>query len=195
MKKCTIYDFETLGQDPEDSVVLSLAALNYDEDRFGVNSYGYEELLDEVVQIKFDVQEQVTKYKRTINKDTLTWWKGQSEEARKVLIPGPGDVSIDKLHEFMLALEPGSSKKVYTRGNTFDPMFLRSVIRQTGFEDPFKWWTIRDTRSMIDGLAFGNNISDKFIPPQYKDVFVPHAADHDVVMDVMRMQTLVEAVI
>ena len=42
-----IYDFETLGQIPEKSVVLSMGILSYNEDRFLQDEgYTYEEILN-----------------------------------------------------------------------------------------------------------------------------------------------------
>jgi hypothetical protein len=190
---CVIYDFETLGQDQRKSVVLSMAALAFNEERFiSDNPYTYEELLYSAKFIKFNAQNQVSKYNRTIDKDTLEWWSKQPQEARKSLTPSKDDVLLVELYPFIMDLidDPGNVKKVYTRGNTFDPMFLQYLLEDIGKKDPFPWWSVRDTRSMLEGMAYGSDITNKFIPEELKSVFVHHDPIHDISMDVMRLQTL-----
>ncbi len=193
--KCIIYDFETLGQNPKISPALALAALAYDEDKFiDGDGYTYQELLNRVKIIKFDIADQIKNYEKVIQKETMDWWQSQSPEARQILKPTSQDVSITNLEQWLTdnfgSLK--SFKKVFTRGNTFDPIFLMELV---GY-DPFNWWCIRDTRSYIDGMLIGDNtIDNKFIPEQYKDVFIAHDPSHDIVMDVMRMQTLIRAIL
>lgn len=194
---CIIYDFETLGQNQRKSVVLSLAALPFTEARFtSDNPYTYEELLYSAKFIKFNAQEQVGKYGRTIDKSTLEWWAQQPAEARKQLAPSSSDVSIAELHPFIMDLvdRPQDVKKVYTRGNTFDPIFLESLLENIGQKDPFPWWTVRDTRSMIEGMAYGSGLANHFIPEGLEKAFVKHDPIHDIAMDIMRIQTLALAI-
>ena len=190
---CVIYDFETLGKNPRESVVLSMAALPFNEDRFiSDNPYTYEELLNSTKFIKFNAQEQVAVYKRKIDNETLEWWSKQSAEARKSLTPAADDAHLVELYPFIMDLidNPSNAKKVYTRGNTFDPLFLESLLENLGKNDPFPWWNMRDTRSMIEGMSYGANIKNSFIPDDLKPVFVAHNPIHDVSMDVMRIQFL-----
>ena len=195
MNECVIYDFETLSQDQNKGVVISLAILSYTESRFVSNPYTYEELLGDCKKIKFNVEEQVNKYNRTISKETLGWWKQQNAEAQKQLAPSSSDVSIDTLYDFLVEnIDVRNNKKAFTRGNTFDPIFMDSVLRESGKVNPMHWGNIRDTRSFIEGLSFGSKLSNKFIPEGLESKFVPHDPCHDIVMDVMRMQTIVQAV-
>lgn len=195
MNECVIYDFETLSQDQNKGVVISLAILSYSESRFVSNPYTYEELLDNCKKIKFNVAEQVNKYNRTISKETLGWWKAQNKEAQKQLAPSSEDVSIDLLYDFLIGnIDLKNHKKAFTRGNTFDPIFMDSLLKENNRVNPMHWGSIRDTRSYIEGLAFGSTLSNKFIPDGLNEKFVPHDPSHDIVMDVMRMQTLIQVV-
>jgi len=195
MNECVIYDFETLSQDQNKGVVISLAILSYSESRFVSNPYTYEELLDNCKKIKFNVEEQVTKYNRTISKETLGWWKAQNKEAQKQLAPSSEDVSIDLLYDFLIEnIDLKNHKKAFTRGNAFDPIFMDSLLKENNKVNPMHWGSIRDTRSYIEGLAFGSTLSNKFIPDGLNEKFVPHDPSHDIVMDVMRMQTLIQVV-
>lgn len=195
---CIIYDFETLGQQPRESVVLSMAALPFTEARFvSDNPYTYEELLYSTKFIKFKAQEQVSVYKRKIDHGTLEWWGKQPAEARRSLTPSSEDVLLVELYPFIMDLidNPKDAKKVYTRGNTFDPLFLESLLEAIDKKDPFHWWAIRDTRSMIEGMCYGANIQNSFIPEGLERAFVKHDPIHDVSMDVMRIQTLARILI
>lgn len=194
MSECVIYDFETLGLDTRKSVVLSFAILQYTESRFVDSPYTYEELLDSCHYIKFDVEDQVNRFSRKIDKSTLDWWKEQGEEAMKQFKPSSFDKQIDSLFDFIdEKIERKSVKKSFTRGNTFDCMFLEYLMRDTKKPDPFHWSTIRDTRSMIEGMTFGLDVSNSFVPDGLGTKFVKHDPRHDIAMDVMRMQVLAQA--
>lgn len=190
-----IYDFETLSQDGEDGVVLSVAILSFNRKFLHHDYYQYGSLLDQTHYLKFDVNEQVKKYGRKIDRKTLDWWGKQSKEAREVLKPSSEEVSIDRLFPWIVErVMIKDLDRVYTRNNTFDPLFLRSICRQTGYDTPYPFWHIRDTKSVIDGLTWDNDeIKDNFIPEELEEKFVAHDPRHDIVMDVMRLQKLTTA--
>jgi len=188
-----IYDFETLSTQATNGVVVSLAILFYNES-FS-NTYTYEELLANCKCIKFNVEDQVKNYNRVISKDTLDWWAKQSPEARKQLTPSSKDKLISEIDDFLSEhVDFKSLKKCYTRGNTFDPIFMEYIYKDIGKVERIPFWTIRDTRSTIDGMSWGTNLDNKFIPNGLKEKFIAHDPRHDIVMDVMRMQTLAQAI-
>lgn len=194
MSESLIYDFETLSSDGIDGVVLSLAAVSFDEDRYLNNPYTYDELLSLCKYIKFDVEEQVKKYNRKIQKDTLEWWIDRGDLAHEILRQSPQDKSISEIPNFLRGLvsNPRNVKRVYTRGNTFDPIFMTSLFKALNENEPFHWSKIRDTRSMIEGLSWGSGIDNGFLVKGLEDKFVKHHPIHDISMDVMRMQVLVQ---
>jgi hypothetical protein len=196
LNDCLIYDFETLSQKPSNGVVVSLAMINYSMQRFISMPYEYDELLEKAQFIKFNVADQVKSYNRKIEKATLKWWDDQTEEAKAQLKPSPNDRSIADLYNFIVQnTHIHNLKRVYTRRNTFDPIFMSSIMETTGNPEPYDWWLVRDTISFIDGLTIGSDdIRDNFIPDGLKDKFVAHDPRHDVAMDIMRMQTLIQAV-
>jgi hypothetical protein len=196
MNECVIYDFETLGQDQQKSVVVSFAMVTFSEKRYIDDPYTYEELVDSCKYIKFNVEDQVINFGRKINKETLEWWNSQGEEAKKQIRPSKEDRSILEFYEFVINnCECANIKKSYTRGNTFDPMFLQYLMSDTGRQDPFHWRTVRDTRSMIEGMSFGMKLDNGFTPGDLASKFVKHDPRHDVAMDVMRMQLLAQAIL
>jgi len=193
MDNAVVYDFETLSQDPVKGVVISFAMLSFDESRFISKPYLYEELLKNCQMIKFNVDEQVKEYGRSVQQSTIDWWKNQPKEAQYQLKPSTEDVSITELYDFFVENRPDELKKVYTRGNTFDPIFFDFLMKDTDQVTPYPWWTIRDTRSLIDGMAWGSNLNNKFMPADVADKFIHHDPKHDISVDVMRIQALAQA--
>jgi hypothetical protein len=187
--KSLIYDFETLGTNHAESAVVSLAALVFDSSNFNPG-YSYDELLTNTISVKFDVADQVRNYGKKIDPDTLKWWGEQSAEAQKQLKPSTDDMSIGNLKSWITSVaNPDTIDRVYTRGNTFDPMFLATICGG----DPYPHWKLRDTRSVIEGMMlFNTSMKNGFMVPGLEDKFVPHDAKHDVAMDVMRMQFLMQ---
>ena len=195
MDNAIVYDFETLGQDPRTAPVVSLALLNFDTTRFVSNPYTYRDLLDSVKVMKFNVEDQVKNYGKKIEKDTLDWWAKQGAKAQKQLAPMPDDVTIDAFIPWFVAntLE-NKTHKVYSRNNTFDPIFLEQLCKDTDNPLPYNWWSIRDTKSTIDGMTWGHDIKDNFIPEGLETHFVAHDPAHDVAMDIMRLQYLADMI-
>lgn len=192
--KCAIYDYETLGKDPSTLPVLSLAVVEFDTDRFTTNPYSFSELVESCVEFKFDVEDQVKNYGKKIDKDTLAWWGERPKELRDAqLTPTADDLPITALYDIFKEGCEGV-KAIYTRGNTFDPIITEQVMKDIGKPEPYPWWAIRDTRSMIEGMSYGSGLSNKFIPEGLEDKFIAHDPRHDVAMDVMRLQTLAQLI-
>lgn len=190
MTSC-IYDFETLGKDVFTAPAVNLALLKFDESRFIDQPYEFMELVESCSLIKFNVAEQIHTYKRRVELETVEWWEKQDPSLKQMLKPSDKDVSISRLHHILVNdIGIQYCNRVYTRGNTFDPILLKSLLRHCKNEDPVDWWLIRDTRSLIDGMTYGHKINNKFIPKGLEDVFIAHDPCHDISMDVMRIQYL-----
>jgi len=193
MNDCIIYDFETLG-DQYTGVAVSLAILRFNESNYALDPYNYDNLVEDTAYIKFDVEEQVKKFGRKIDKSTLEWWGRQSEEAQQQLKPSPSDVSISNLWNFITEYTQGMDiRRVYTRGNMFDPVLMEKLLYSCDKGIPYPWWNVRDTRSFLDGLLWGSDVDDKFMPDGCAQSFIHHDPRHDISLDVMRMQTVVRA--
>jgi hypothetical protein len=188
-----IYDYETLGQNPLKAAVVCLAALEFDESRFRSEPYTYEELLAQTKFYKFDVESQL-QMNRTICPESIQWWKQLPKSTRALLNPSNEDLSITQIPDIFKELNIGMMDRVYTRGNNFDPVINRSIYDYLNQEEGYRWWTLRDTRSTFDGLTYGHNIKDSFIPEGLESKFEAHNPAHDVVMDVMRFQYLVQLI-
>lgn len=190
-----IFDFETLGKEVITCPALSVAMLSFDTKRFIDNPYSLDELLDNCVFVKFDVAEQVQKYNRKIEPDTLEWWGKQSPEAQESQFkPSANDISIETIYDCFIKEVPEKAT-VYTRGNTFDPILLKSLCNMLGKDEPYPWWSVRDVRSLIDGLSWGTKLKSSFLPPELEGQDLAfHDPRVDISVDVLRIQTLVKAI-
>lgn len=196
--KALIYDYETLGTDVNTCPILTMAALEQiDSDRFITNPYTLEELVDVAGFWKFDVAEQVQKYGRIVNQDTVKWWMALPAEVRDPqLKPKDDDLSITMVPEiFKAGFRKGDL--VFTRGNTFDPMITDSLCAAMN-QDPgelYPFWAVRDTRSYIEGMSYGSNMRNSFMPPDIdKDTVGLHDPRVDIALDVLRIQYVAQAI-
>lgn len=193
-----IYDFETLSQDSLTGVAVDISWLFFDWDRFIENPYTFQELMKACHKSKLSVQDQVENYNYKIQKSTIEWWKSQDKETRKKILPSEQDVDISTfMNDFIVSFPP----KVYyhwTRSNTFDPIFLTRIARDTGNEqkinDLLKYYAIRDTRTYIDSKTNFNYKMNSFVPIKDEEYwnqnFKKHDSSCDIVADVLRLQTL-----
>jgi len=191
MSDAFIFDFETLSQNPIDAAVVSCASLVFSMDVVESNGYTYEELLGKVQFRKFSVKDQVERWNRKIEQSTLDWWAQQSKEARASIKPSPEDYTINTLIPWLESqFNREKNKFVFTRNNTFDPVIVQSISKDFIQPVPYDWWKVRDTKSFIMGLTYGADIKDSFIPPEAEGKYVKHDPRHDVVLDVLRLQTI-----
>lgn len=194
MKKPTlIYDYETLGTDPQKSAVVSIAAIVFDEQRL-INGpiYKYEDLVNESRFFKFDVADQVKHHGRVVEPDTLKWWAKQDKAALAAISPCKSDRSISEFPSWLTTEIIGNIniQKVYSRNNTFDPIFTSAIYKHFDTPVPYKFYVVRDTKSTIDGLAWGSDMRDSFVPYNLESKFIAHDPRHDIAMDIMRLQFL-----
>lgn len=196
MELNTIFDFETLHTDPTCCVVLSLAVIEYAPIKFTNDSYTFEELIKSTKFIKFDVKEQITKYKLKVDNEVIDWWKKQPDEIKDNLVyPLKTDQSIENIAEWLEEnTRIGRSKYVFTRGNTFDPVIMENLFKLTNKKLPYKYFQVRDLRSFIEGICLGTDLRNDFIPPECKNA-QKHNPIHDVCLDVMRLQSLYQHVL
>lgn len=198
MKHCII-DFETMGVDAGNCVVIDMSAFVFDWDRFtSAKPYGFEDVAD-VKKFKFDVKEQVTKYNFTIDPDTVKFWESQPSDVRKNIAPKKTDISIEQFtDDFVDFLIPhGKISYWWSRSNTFDPVILWRLYNAVGknkkIHEYLPHWTLRDTRSWIDAkLDFPKK--NGFCPIEdhelWESTFKHHDSAWDVLADVMRLQCI-----
>lgn len=81
------------------------------------------------------------------SRSAFGWWKGQSEEARTAAFGGRTEPA-KAMH--MLAEYVGTDTCVWGNGAHFDISLLEWLFNQTGVGIPWKFWNVRDMRTVVD---------------------------------------------
>ncbi len=195
-----ILDFETMGLNTYTCPVVNCAFYAFDYDRFTTDPYSFDELTENIQQVKFDVEYQVNKYNYKIEEKAIQFWSSLPKEARKQIKRSDSDVTLeDFASTFLEYLDGKDIRRWWTRANTFDGPILDRIMSDIGMQEqynaklsPFK---IRDIRTYIDA-KFNFNISKtNFIPhdseAEWAKMFVEHDSIHDVAADILRLQKIV----
>ncbi len=125
-------DLETMGTKP-DSAIVSIGVVIFDP---RLNKIG------DKLYLELDWKNQ----DRVIDPGTKEWWKGNSKEAKKAL---HGTLSLEDALEEVAFFLP-SDCKVWGNGATFDISMLENAYDQLDIEVPWKFWNIRDCRTIND---------------------------------------------
>lgn len=180
-------DIETLGY-RENAVVATLSCVPF---VFEENS-SYSDLFLSGFYVKFDVKEQISRYKRAVDPDTVRWWSEQPKEARETsILPHKDDVSmaegLSKLREFIEKSGYSFNKSyVWSRGNYFDFPKIEHMYWQLEEKPPFNTYKARDTRTYIDILT-GSDRGQYELKGGTPEQFVKHHALHDAALDTKRL--------
>jgi len=126
-------DLETMGTTPS-SAIVSIGAVVFDP-RYGKVS-------EKTFYRELDWEDQ----RRAMCPDTLDWWGNQSEEAKSAMY------GMDELEDSLNDLATWLPKdcKVWDNGATFDISMLEDAYRQYKIDIPWKFWNIRDCRTVLD---------------------------------------------
>jgi DNA polymerase III epsilon subunit-like protein len=126
-------DIETMGTVPEMAIV-SIGAVLFDP-RLGKVS-------DDTFYVELDWDDQG----RYIDPSVTEWWSRQSP------LDQEGLFGLDELEGSLGALSEWlpNDCKVWSNGPTFDISCLEHAYRQNDIEIPWKFWNIRDCRTVLD---------------------------------------------
>lgn len=169
------------------SVVLSAAMLYFDEKE----KYNFDQLVDNCCFVKFDANDQIKKYKRTVDKGTIEWWKNQPTETKKLSVsPSANDVSAEKgIKIFKEYIRDNSKEKkevCWIRG-TIDQTCMESLCRALGTPPLFEYYQFRDIRTALDLIKDTTKRGYCKIPGFDYSKIVKHDPVHDVSLDVMML--------
>ena len=188
VRRCDIFilDIETLGVEST-SVVLSAALLYFDEKE----KYTFEQLVNKCCFVKFDANDQIKNYKRTVDKGTIDWWKEQTAETRKLSVsPSANDVSVEKgikvFKEYIRDNSVDNKEICWIRG-TIDQTCMESLCRALGTPPIFEYWQYRDIRTALDLLKETTKKGYCKIPGFDFNKISKHDPVHDISLDVMML--------
>jgi exodeoxyribonuclease VIII len=97
----------------------------------------------------------------SVDGDTIAFWLKQTKEIQDGLF-SPPQISLKEAIRWFLGWFQEQENlvrdysgdqekmKVWGHGATFDPVILGNVIRKCGYEVPWKYYNVRDTRTLFD---------------------------------------------
>ena len=181
-------DIETLGVEST-AAILSIAIIYVPdaEPRPAV------ELMSDYIFVKFDVKDQISRFKRTVDMGTIEWWKKQSKIARdKSYERNPeldlsSEDALDRIDAWVKKHKDYSNELVWIRG-TLDQMAVDSLYAALKRKPPFNYNVYRDMRTAVD-LLYPNSKGgyvevDSSVCVEFDQYqLVPHDPLHDVTRD------------
>jgi hypothetical protein len=138
MASHVMIDIESLDTSPN-CVILTIGAVRFDPKGDGIV---------EKLELRPTMEEQ-TELGREINEDTIRWWSTQSPAALEEAMGDQGRIpfreAMEKLYKFCW-----NQDAVWSNGASFDVVAMESAWRQLGIAIPWKFWTVRDTRTLYE---------------------------------------------
>lgn len=109
-----------------------------------------------------------------IDPATQAWWSNQDAAALALATQNPVPLvsALDYITTWLEWAAAGGDWLIWCHGATFDCPILAELYRRVGREAPWKFWNIRDTRTLYD-LA-GVDLKAFAVPP-------PHVALNDAI--------------
>lgn len=141
-------DIETLATTP-DAVILSFAAVKF-------NEFHPEDRFYDHLNLALDVDEQIALGRR-VDQDAVNWWATQPAEVQAFAFQEQRTSLtefVNKLNKFIVATD-----RIWAQGPVFDIAILENLYRQLGKPIPWKYFNIRDSRTLIKAL--GSDIENK----------------------------------
>lgn len=89
----------------------------------------------------------------SIDQSTLEWWKNQSDDSKTEFSQDTKTVW-KTLDEFADWFQGVSGEQVWCQGATFDAPILEEYFMRVNPGVPWKFWNIRDTRTVYDVCDF-----------------------------------------
>lgn len=146
-------DIEALGKDA-DSVILTIGAQIFDPSPHVVGWIKdpiYDKISDTHIpswlNIRVDVDSQVDRWGRRIDGGTLDWWGKQSPEAIEEALGESDRVPLEDALDKLMRLAY-LCKAIWSKGPLYDIVMLEHAMNQTKRRIPWKFWEIRDARTV-----------------------------------------------
>ena len=135
-------DIETLGTNPN-SCILTIGAIKFDRHKDII------ELKDcETFYCRID-KDSCLSIGMNIDNDTLEWWKKQNKQARYEALENTDRI---KINDALLQLKNfiKNAKYIWANSPNFDCIILENAFKICDIEVPWKFWILRDCRTVYD---------------------------------------------
>ena len=131
-------DIETLSTDNNASI-LTIGAVKFFRTNFKITSKFYKRI----------TQESNKYYDRHFNENTINWWNTQDEQAKKEIFENKDRINLSTaLQE--LSIFCRGARAIWANGICFDINILESAYEACNLDVPWKFWNIRDVRTIYD---------------------------------------------
>ena len=139
-------DIETLGKKPG-CIVLSIGAVFFDPHQAGEQKGHtfYRNITQHSCKLIGLVEDP----------DTVKWWSEQKPEAWARLADNQQDVW-QVAADFIAWFISNGGEKIWCQGATFDAPIMEEVFNRLGLTPPWKFFNIRDTRTVYDICGFNS---------------------------------------
>lgn len=188
-----LLDLETCGVE-SNAVILSVALLYVDTS----TKPDWESLYNNTLFVKLSVRDQVENYGRSIDKNTIVWWKKQCDIAKDMsFIPKKSDLTakeaIQCLRNYVKQQCPNPKSDIIWVRGSIDQICLDSLFNKMEEERLFPFYNYRDVRTF---LAFNTETGAKgyaeIDPEQYpgtwnREVVIKHNPIDDICLDCLQV--------
>jgi hypothetical protein len=182
-----IFDVETLGVE-SNAVILSAALIHFDPEKRPT----YQDLLDNACFVKLKAKDQGIRLGRSVDIETIEWWKNQHEYVRSVsLDPNSTDVpaedAITILHNYMNKFPNAQKQTMWARGS-MDQMVIDSLCVKLDMQKITGYNMWRDVRTAVDILYGTTNGYVEVDHPLFeRAAVIKHHPVHDCALDAMQL--------
>lgn len=88
-----------------------------------------------------------------LDQSTLDWWSKQESATQELLMKDPKPLA-EALGNFSAWFHESKAEEVWCHGAPFDAPILEACYISIGKETPWKFWKVRDTRTLHDMAQF-----------------------------------------
>lgn len=141
-KTHVMLDLETLDVRPTASI-LTIGAVKFDPYGNDIESPDCDKFY---VKVDLDSCDRIG---LTIDDNTVAWWSQQSAEAQAEAFSEDGRIPIEDAMQQLYKFCWGA-KCIWSHGAGFDVVILEHVFNRVGRAVPWKFWQVRDTRTIFD---------------------------------------------
>jgi hypothetical protein len=139
--KNTMLDIETFGTSPG-SVIRSIGAATFElTGEIGKTFY-----------VNVDKQSCLSAG-LVVDPKTEQWWAEQSASAQKAFLVDPKPLK-EALQMFRAWFLEQNAPTIWSQGANFDPPLLEAAYKTCGIEAPWRFYNVRDTRTVYDVFGF-----------------------------------------
>lgn len=146
-------DLETIGTRPG-SAILTIGAVRFDPATNGLSGRDPLSLPTETAFYRRVDRESCTFLGLSEDWDTLSWWSRQAPVARREAFDAaPRHDIAEVMAEF--ARWCGRDPFPWSHGASFDVVLCEAVFERLGIRTPWKFWNVRDTRTLYAFTGIG----------------------------------------